>query len=240
MFGVFVRALAGALALFPALAFAQSSPLPGFPPGVFQSRAAIDAGGGPPPSASYAFQGVQVSAPLGGNWTFSNNIGTAAANRLIIVCVASQGTTTGVTVNGVALTQAINPGGGPSLWYGLVTSGSGSQSITVAGGVFFANGAAIYSVVGLGTNSPQSTSGTSGNATTNISVTAGDFLFACENATSAPSSWSASTQTPANTFSDTSTPLFINGADWTVASTNASFLVSAPATSGTVVAANFH
>ena len=43
MFGVFVRALAGALALFPALAFAQSSPLPGFPPGVFQSRAAIDA-----------------------------------------------------------------------------------------------------------------------------------------------------------------------------------------------------
>lgn len=34
--------LAFALAFFPALAFAQSSPLPGFPPGTFQSRAAID------------------------------------------------------------------------------------------------------------------------------------------------------------------------------------------------------
>jgi hypothetical protein len=44
------RILALALAIYPALAFAQSSPILGFPPGVFQSRAAIDAGGAAPPS----------------------------------------------------------------------------------------------------------------------------------------------------------------------------------------------
>lgn len=42
MFGSFIRALAVALALFPPLAFAQSSPIPGFPPGVFSNKAALD------------------------------------------------------------------------------------------------------------------------------------------------------------------------------------------------------
>ncbi len=43
MYGAFIRALSFALALFPALASAQS-PIAGFPPGTFQSRSAIDAG----------------------------------------------------------------------------------------------------------------------------------------------------------------------------------------------------
>lgn len=44
------RILALALAIYPALAFAQSAVLNAFPPGVFQNRAAIDGGGGAPPS----------------------------------------------------------------------------------------------------------------------------------------------------------------------------------------------
>lgn len=45
MFGAFIRVLALALALFPALAAAQQSNR-AFPPGTFQNRAALDAAGG--------------------------------------------------------------------------------------------------------------------------------------------------------------------------------------------------
>ena len=48
--GAFIRALCFALALFPALADAQS-PAPGFPPGIYQNRAALDA------AAAVSFQG---------------------------------------------------------------------------------------------------------------------------------------------------------------------------------------
>jgi hypothetical protein len=66
------RLLALALAIFPALAFAQSSPLPGFPPGVFQNRAAIDAGGAPPPTTT-AFDPAHLGTAL----TLSNSNLTA-------------------------------------------------------------------------------------------------------------------------------------------------------------------
>lgn len=80
MFGAFVRTLAFSLALFPALAFAQSPMLPGFPPGVFQSRAALDAAGGAPPATTLdpANKGAAITLS-GGNLTATNNAGTDAS-----------------------------------------------------------------------------------------------------------------------------------------------------------------
>ena len=58
MFGVFIRALAVALALFPALVLAQS-PVRSFPPGMFQNRAALDASSG---GAAYTGPGDIVAS----------------------------------------------------------------------------------------------------------------------------------------------------------------------------------
>lgn len=60
------RVLAIWLAFFPALAFAQSVTLPGFPPGVFQSRAAIDA---PTGGGAYTPQGVLFDSTTTASWT---------------------------------------------------------------------------------------------------------------------------------------------------------------------------
>ena len=57
-------ALALALNLFCCQVASAQSPLPGFAPGVFQSRAAIDAPGGPAYSYSFATQGVIDAANM--------------------------------------------------------------------------------------------------------------------------------------------------------------------------------
>jgi hypothetical protein len=120
----------------------------------------------------------------------------------------------------------------------LVTSGSGPQSIVVTGNTFFSQALSVYSVYGLGTNSPQNT--VTGGTSVSIGVNAGDFLFAISEAQDT-AGWGGSTQAPAKTYSDTNQgpSLFLNGADWTIASTNASFSVSGLATSGSLVAANW-
>jgi hypothetical protein len=80
MFGVFVRVLAVAFALFPALALAQSPVLPGFPPGVFQSRAALDAA----PSGGACSQATAFLARNGG--------ANSAATTTLICGLVTDGT----------------------------------------------------------------------------------------------------------------------------------------------------
>lgn len=122
-----------ALAFFPLIAFAQSSPIPGFPTGLFDNRAARDpATGGT--GINYTFQAAPT--PIAGTanpTSFSSvSIGTAASNRIVIVCVvqAANGPTTAVAVNPgspVSLTLAGQSDAGAttaSVWYGTVTSGT--------------------------------------------------------------------------------------------------------------------
>lgn len=72
--------------LVPALAFAQSVVLPGFPPGTFQSRAALDAGGTPPPS--YTGPGDVVASAVFGGGLRAYSAATAGS-KAINVCLAS-------------------------------------------------------------------------------------------------------------------------------------------------------
>ncbi len=73
MFGAFIRALAFALALFPALAGAQS-PIVAFPPGTFQSRSAIDAS-----TATYTGPGDVVTFTSFGSCAFAYTAAYATA-----------------------------------------------------------------------------------------------------------------------------------------------------------------
>jgi hypothetical protein len=103
------RILALALAIYPALAFAQSAVLNAFPPGVFQNRAAIDAGGGPPPLSPVVFQasGSSTNTSLT-TLDYGTLVNSGTGNRTVLVIQFYENSTTvitGVTINGVALTQ---------------------------------------------------------------------------------------------------------------------------------------
>jgi hypothetical protein len=169
------------------------------------------------------------------------DIGVPAANRLIIVSLcANAGTVTSVTVNGVSWTEAGTSGSNPiaSLWYGVVASGSGPQSIVVTGATFFAQVMAVYRVVGLGSNSPQATA--TGANTATISVNSGDFMFVAGASQSASSSWAASTQAPSDINNDSNqNPVDLSAADWIIAFTNTSFSISFAGVTGSLVASNF-
>jgi hypothetical protein len=135
--------------------------------------------------------------------------------------------------------RSSSAGGGPvsSIWYGLVTSGSGSQNIVVTGATFFAQAMAVYKVNGLGTNTPQSTG--TGTSPAVINVHSGDFAFGVCGAQSSPT-WSTSTETPANTHADTvQSPVDLGAADWTIISTTATFNAACGASTQSTVAANF-
>ena len=87
---IIIGIIAAALALFPPLAAAQSV-IGSFPPGVFQSRAAIDASGGLPGPPTCTYQaGTNSGTNAAGVVTYSSfAIGTASATRQVIVLIAS-------------------------------------------------------------------------------------------------------------------------------------------------------
>ena len=87
MFGAFIRSLVFALALFPALAFAQQPVLPGFPPGVFQNRGAIDAAPSSGDSLTYEALATETSGTATATFT-GVTFGTANANRVLIIIPA--------------------------------------------------------------------------------------------------------------------------------------------------------
>ena len=104
------RILALALAIYPALAFAQSAVLDAFPPGVFQNRAAIDGGGVPPVGPALAYIG-NVTPAYSSNVATATAapIGTASSDRLVVVVfydlITPAGTVTAtVTIGGVTAT----------------------------------------------------------------------------------------------------------------------------------------
>jgi hypothetical protein len=179
---------------------------------------------------AYSFRNTAVTSAAGAVLSTSIDIGPASGDRLVIVGTAEQGgnSVSSITVGSVSLSNVVPiTGAGPNveMWAGLVTLGSGPQTVTVtwAAGSFQSRGFSLWTANGLNSNSAkQTTSGTGGSGST-ISVTAGDLMFAIAATTGASSDWSTSTQAPSSLHSILASGLFYDGADWTIAATNASF-----------------
>lgn len=167
---------------------------------------------------------------------FTNvDIGTAAANRFIVI--AATGTNSAVpgatcTVGGVALTRIAVQGSvnAAAIYGGLVTTGSGNQTVTIDFGVTsFENKAIeVWSVTNLSSTTVKSSDaapngGGSGNLSLNVS--AGDLAFCVEfNGSSASANFVGSDQTPDNTYDNFADNMLAG--DWTAISTDASFLIT--------------
>lgn len=134
-------------------------------------------GGGPltftPTATAVAWQ-VGPTSPV----SFSANIGTASADRFVVVVANTDagsvnGVVTAVTINGVNATLAVGaaPADGVTpgtyIWYALVTLGSGSQTISVSTvGTFPAGvGIAVGTITGSATATISATNTVAGAAT---------------------------------------------------------------------------
>lgn len=208
----------------PPAAFAGSLPLLGAGPGTASA----------PIVAEYTYVG-SISSPGDPSLVISGSIdiGTAASDRLVIVGATlgnSNVAITGVTVNGVSLSlvdrDLTNVAGAAELWSGLVTSGSGSQTVAVTWGSgvgFLERVIAVWTATGLSSDTAKQTAVNEAN----ISVDAGDFLFAIGVSTfSNDLSFSTFSQAPTEHSVDTGGFETVAG-DETVVSTNASFSTAA-------------
>lgn len=197
------------------------------------------AGGSP----AYAFQGSDgTSSPIGTTNTFSIDIGTASADRVLIFATAvssNPGITSVVLDPGglnITMTQAAfySPGSPQvGLYYASVPSGTGTKGFAVTYGSsvsFFAVSAHLWKATGLTSGTPVTTATGNGGGTSagiTISVTSPCFLFglsAAQNGGVSPAyNYSTSTITPSGVHGEPATQGW--SADWTIAATNASFSI---------------
>lgn len=181
--------------------------------------------------------------------SFSLDIGTAAADRNIIVCLAafaSDMPTATCTAAGVSLTERISNGFaegfvGCKIYSGLVTTGSGSQTIAFSAGPSNTCQVYVWSTTGLSSNTPKATGSNEYGVTTaaTIAVDAGDYLFAVIGRDGAiNASWTGSTETITSRDATVGVGRIEGrGGDLTVASTNASFSVDSTGDSNDQIAA---
>lgn len=206
----------------------------------------VPAGGGSP---AYVFRNSLTASGSGAVLTGAIDIGTASADRLIVVGTSCQNNVlmTSVVVNGVTLTQNayVSPGPSAGIFSGLVTSGSGSQTVTItfASGSFLTRSCVLWTVTGLSSNTAKNTATASGvnpNTIGGSGVTAGDLLFAADAvATGTTTSFAGSTETQAGQRQVGSGPNSLGAADWTVVSTSASFSITDGVASSSKAAASF-
>lgn len=192
------RVLAVWLALWPALVFAQSAVLNGFPPGTFVSRAALDASVALPGPPTFTFQ--NVAAPSAGSasptWGPAT-VSSLSANSLVCFMAEfdnSVGATPelSATINGVSASyssfgQSTVSGRNFFLSCANVTTGT-SVTLTVnyTSTVFNASGAGVYTadktqfVSTTPTVVPitEGTTGTTITSSPNFSMPAGGAILA--------------------------------------------------------------
>lgn len=183
---------------------AQSSPLLGFPPGVFDNRAALDPpSGGGGLTVSLLVESTVVSG-FSARTSFSNAIGittTSGANSDLVCSFhfsGDPGAFSSVTYNGVAMTSAgapivntqataifslLNPGAG-----NLTLAATWTNSVIVSWAcVEFGNVNASTPIANYTTNS-----GTSATQTVTVTAATGDAAYAA--ATIGPSNNASNTQ----------------------------------------------
>ena len=184
---------------------------------------------------AYLYRGTAFENTGFNTGTYSVNIGTASSDRLVIVATAIgiSTTITSVTVNGVTLNQDTfqNSTWALGIFSGLVTAGSGAQTIivTYVNGAFQNKDVFVWTATGLNSNLVKHTMTTIlGNSPSSgsINVTSGDFLFVIAKANSAATTFGTSTEAPHATNVDSEVSPDV-AADWTIISTNAAFQVTA-------------
>jgi hypothetical protein len=181
-------------------------------------------------SPSYVSAGVIMDA-ASGNSTISANldIGTASASRVILIAATrANGPFSSVTVNGVSCTSVTADTAGDTAFWACAGAapGSGTQTISLMGGIFENRAAQVWVLSNLTSTAAQQTAN-SGGATSDhisISVTAADFLFAVANFANGSTTYSGSTQTPSNVYNNISVVQM--AADWAIAATNPSFTIN--------------
>lgn len=183
----------------------------------------------PSASASCVHRGTAADTGAGTTRNYSIDIGTASADRLIVVASAVQNVASGtVTVAGTTLNmdvQGVN-GGSSTLYSGLVTSGSGSQTVSIViGSGFVQSSVSVWACTGLNSNTVKQTgSGIGGVTSFSINVTAGDFMFSAGRSNSATGDFGNSTETPTLAYNMAS-GVYV-AAEWLpIVSTNAAFAV---------------
>lgn len=199
----------------------------------WQSIQQVGVGSATCPSAGvlcYSFRSSYSGGGTGSTRTFSIDIGTASADRLIVAVVCSQNAAPSgtVTMNSVTLTQDVygSPAtNGCGIYSGLVTTGSGAQTFIINGaGSFTTTAGSVWALTGLTSNVVKNTGSSLSGGVVTINVTAGDFLFNGTYGTSTPCVYTTSTEVPAAVHSAATV---VSSADWIIASTNASFLIHA-------------
>lgn len=177
-------------------------------------------------SPAYTFRNTNFTSGSTSAQTASIDIGTASADRLVIVAIQYQNTpvVTSVTANSVTLNLDIAKTTNPSsaIYSGLVTTGSGPQNIVVnyVSAGFTARGLAVWTATGLSSTVVKNTA-SSANQNMSINITAGDFLFASTYIVGA-ASYSSSTDAPTATHTSDATNL---SGDWTTVTTSATFTI---------------
>lgn len=179
---------------------------------------------------TYSYAGSGQFSGSGNIATYTINIGTATSTRYIVVGLQANGTAAyTMTAAGTSLNSDVllAPGGNNTsqIFSGLVTSGSGSQSIvaTCDSCTFQARTVFVWVITSLNTNAVKHTASSQSGSSMSINVTAGDFLFTTRNQN--PVTFNGSTEAPFENLTGSGST--ISGADWTIISTNAAFSVTA-------------
>jgi hypothetical protein len=195
-------------------------------------------GAGKPPVAvaglSYVYKTLDTGFIGGGTvQTFSADVGTAAADRTIILGFQCQtgNSIVSATVNGQALTSRIadNTNEFVAIYDGTGTAfGSGSQSVVITWGTgsFLDRTCWVWVATGLATGFISADA--NGNTSASVTVNSGDFVFGTSVAQAA-NSWSP---TPDGFHTDSNRG---SAADW-VASSGGAFNVSQTGASNVVIA----
>lgn len=198
------------------------------------------AAGVPPVTPAYTYRGEFTDSGASTVATYSVNIGTASADRLVIVAVAIQNAPviTSLVVNGVTLNQdvLIAVGADIGIFSGLVVAGSGAQNIvlTCVSAGFLERDIFVWTATGLSSNLVKNTMSYSANTNGTINITSGDFLFAVDQ--SSLGVFSSVDQTP--TATHTIGALSGRSAEWLTTVTAAAFNVHVGA-NATVAAASY-
>lgn len=175
---VWVLCLGATLGIVPVLA--QPSPVAGFPPGAFQSRAAIDAtaAGG----ASVAFDAATTPTSLSGGaspWTWTHTpVGTPTAALVQFVNFVGGATITGITYGGNSMTAVAGSpvaidGSNSVYQYCLPNPPAGAQTVNVnfTGLAFVAGGSITVTGSNTVTCATASNTATGTGTTASLSVT---------------------------------------------------------------------
>jgi hypothetical protein len=196
-------------------------------------------------AASYTFIDADIYEGSANSHAISADIGSEASDRYVLVGIGIQNGSSAppVTVGGTSLSNLGFETSAPGIGFygGLVTTGNGSQTVTVAypSGLFQYRILAVWVLTGLNSTTPKEFEWAASSSPPTIAVEAGDFLFYIEYIAGAQDQdLSNATEAPAREAVIGPSAGGTRGysADWTIAGTDAAFDLGVDAHGGSRVA----